>query len=219
MTKPHDERSDPMTNPKPKPETTDPQAALSAAFVAAWSEIQTLAHDANNPHFKNKYTSYDRIMQAIRPVMSRHDLCVIQPPFVVDDTNKAGINTIVRHKLGATLDLGCIAVPSKKDNDPQAFGSAMTYAKRYSLCAALGIPTGDDDDGNAAAATPPATGRAAAMGAINQWSGMSGEDATNAAKMVVELAGSKEPEALIDYVNKHKHEDFITHTSENLNHA
>ena len=208
-----------MTGKASNNTTTDPQAALSAAFVAAWSEIQTLAHDANNPHFKNKYTSYDRIMQSIRPIMAKHDLCVIQPPFVVEDTNKAGINTIVRHALGATMDLGCIAVPSKKDNDPQAFGSAMTYAKRYSLCSALGIPTGDDDDGNAAAATPPATSWAAVMGAVAQWSGMSGEDNKNAARMVSELAGSKEPQALIDYVNKHKNEDFLTHTSENLNHA
>lgn len=211
-----------MPDPKPKPsKTTDPQSALSAAFVAAWSEIQTLGHDANNPHFKNKYTSYDRIMQAIRPIMARHDLCIIQSPFVVEDTNKAGINTTIMHSLGGTIDLGAIAVPAKKDNDPQAFGSSMTYAKRYSLCAALGIPTGDDDDGNAGAAMPtkqaapvaPPTPKQQAVKLIEQWCGMDGDDLIRAMSDVVRMAETKEPTELIAYVNAHIGEDFIQHTS------
>lgn len=209
-----------MTTAKQK--TTDPQSALSEAFVAAWSEIQTVAHDASNPHFRNEYTSYDRIMQVIRPIMSKHGLAIIQAPFVVEDTNKAGINTSVMHNLGGTMDLGCIAVPSKKQDDPQAFGSSMTYAKRYSLCASLGIPTGEDDDGNLGASAPvkqaePQTPKQQAAAAIKAWCGMDGDDLIRAMGDVVRVSGTKEPTELIEYVKSHMSDDFITHIKNNTN--
>lgn len=197
------------TNPKP--------SKVYAAFVAAWSTIRTLEHDSANPHFKARYTSYDRIMQALRPILADNKLAVIQLPEIYE--SRATLHTVVLHNDGGKIDLGTIAVPVKKDNDPQAFGSALTYAKRYALCAAFGIPTGDDDDANAAAASPPQITKAAAMGAINKWSGMSGKDATEAAKQVVELAGTTDPQKLIDYVNAHKGEDFITHTSKEATNA
>lgn len=193
----------------------NPPSKVSAAFVAAWSTIRTLGHDASNPHFKNKYTSYDKIMQAIRPILADHNLAIIQPPIIMD--TRAALRTVLVHDDGGQLDLGCIAVPVKKDNDPQAFGSAMTYAKRYALCAALGIPTGDDDDGNAAAEQPKQDTKAAAMGAIASWAGIAGSDLANAASKVMQWAGVEKgdpdaPAKIIAYVEQHKSEDFIEHS-------
>ena len=197
--------------------TNSPPSKVSEACVKAWAAIHTIGHDGKNPHLKNKYTTYDKIMQVIRPILAEHDLAVMQLPVVID--NRAAVQTILRHTDGGVLDLGTIAVPCKKDSDPQAYGSSMTYAKRYSLCAAFGIPTGDDDDGNLGAATPtqaPAraepTTKQLAIKAIQDWCGMKDDALIEAMGMVVKLAGSKDHQALIDYVNAHKGEDFIKHT-------
>ena len=193
----------------------NPPSKVSAAFVEAWSTIRTLGHDSNNPHFRNKYTSYDKIMQAIRPILAERKLAIIQPP--MEAGNRAALRTLLIHEDGGQLDLGTIAVPVKKDDDPQAFGSAMTYAKRYALCAALGIPTGEDDDGNAAAEQPKQDTKAAAMGAISSWAGVAGSDLANAALKVMQWAGVEKgdpdaPAKVVAYVEKHKQEDFIEHS-------
>jgi hypothetical protein len=63
------------------------------------------------------------------------------------------VETMFIHESGETLSAGKLHVPASK-NDPQGYGSALTYARRYSLMAACGIAP-EDDDGNAASRKPP----------------------------------------------------------------
>jgi hypothetical protein len=131
-------------------------ASFSADVVNAFSEIEGAAKDKLNPHFKSKYADLTSVIDAIKPVLSRHNLAFYQRP----QPSESGIlvQTVLRHASGEEIDLGTLYVPANK-NDPQGFGSAMTYARRYALMTAFGVPA-EDDDGNAAvkATANPTTG-------------------------------------------------------------
>jgi hypothetical protein len=63
------------------------------------------------------------------------------------------VETVFVHESGEMLECGKLHVPAAK-HDPQGYGSALTYARRYSLMAACGIAP-EDDDGNAGSKKPP----------------------------------------------------------------
>jgi len=188
---------------------SDQQTTIAAALVKAWAAIRAVGHDRSNDHFRSRYTTYDAIVQATRPILPEHGLAMLQLPGIDPDGRAIVRNTLV-HESGEVMDLGAISVPVKKDNDPQAFGSAMTYAKRYAWCAALGVPTGDDDDANGAAAEPKTEDpRRAAMAAIQKWTGLNGTDLTQAAGEVARMAGSKDPEQILAFVRSNQDRDFM----------
>ncbi|GAF38039.1 ERF family protein [Lentilactobacillus farraginis] len=68
---------------------------------------------------------------------------------LITEDGRVGISTIILHKSGEFMAFDPAYVPVKK-NDAQGYGSAETYARRYSLSAAFGISSDVDDDGNAA---------------------------------------------------------------------
>lgn len=125
---------------------------LSAALVKAFAEIEGATKDKINPHFKSKYADIGSVIDAIKPILAKHDLAFTQHP----QPSESGviIETILHHAAGETLSMGTLFVPANK-NDAQGFGSALTYARRYALMTAFGVPA-EDDDGNAAAASAPA---------------------------------------------------------------
>jgi len=127
-------------------------ASFSADVVSAFSEIEGAAKDKLNPHFKSKYADLTSVIDAIKPVLSRHNLAFYQRP----QPSESGIlvQTVLRHASGEEIDLGTLYVPANKQ-DAQGFGSAMTYARRYALMTAFGVPA-EDDDGNAAVKAAPA---------------------------------------------------------------
>jgi hypothetical protein len=131
-------------------------ASFSADVVNAFSEIEGAAKDKLNPHFKSKYADLTSVMDAIKPALARHNLIFYQR----SQPSESGIlvQTVLRHASGEEIDLGTLYVPANKQ-DAQGFGSAMTYARRYALMTAFGVPA-EDDDGNAAvkATTNPSTG-------------------------------------------------------------
>jgi hypothetical protein len=122
-------------------------ANLSGSLVRALSEIEGAAKDKVNPHFKSKYADIASVIDAIKPVLAKHDLGFTQH----SQPSEAGVivETVLHHAGGETLSMGSLYVPANK-NDPQGFGSALTYARRYALMTAFGVPA-EDDDGNAAA--------------------------------------------------------------------
>jgi hypothetical protein len=132
---------------------------LSSALVTALAEIEGAAKDKVNPHFKSKYADIGSVIDAIKPVLAKHDLGFTQHP----RPSEGGvcIETVLHHKGGEQMSLGELFVPANR-NDAQGFGSALTYCRRYALMTAFGVPA-EDDDGNAAAkatAANPSTGEA-----------------------------------------------------------
>jgi hypothetical protein len=124
---------------------------FSGDLVNAFAEIEGAAKDKVNPHFKSKYADLTSVIDAIKPVLAKHNLAFYQRP----QPSESGIlvQTILRHSSGEEVDLGTLYVPANK-NDAQGFGSALTYARRYALMTAFGVPA-EDDDGNAAARSSP----------------------------------------------------------------
>ncbi len=125
-------------------------AKVSAAFVKAQAEIEKAAKDKTNPHFRSKYADLGAVVDAIKPALEAHGLAFLQK--FHHDERGISVETIVIHESGETLSNGVLNVPASK-MDAQGFGSACTYARRYSLQAAFGVAP-EDDDGNAASKKP-----------------------------------------------------------------
>lgn len=124
---------------------------LAKALVAAQKEMSGAKKDSTNPHFKSKYADLASVDAAIGPAAAKHGLGYFQR--VVERDNAAAVETVILHESGEMLECGVVAVPVSK-SDAQGYGSAMTYARRYSLSAAFGVCP-EDDDGNAAAKAAP----------------------------------------------------------------
>ena len=119
---------------------------LSAALVRAFAEIEGATKSAENPHFKSKYADLASVIAAIKPALVNNNLSFEQHMQPSEDG--IIVETVVRHASGETTSFGSLYVPANK-RDAQGFGSASSYARRYSLLTAFGVPT-EDDDGNAA---------------------------------------------------------------------
>nr|WP_237438380.1 ERF family protein [Alteraurantiacibacter buctensis] len=126
-------------------------------MARAFGEIEAATKDANNPHFRSKYADLTSVIAAVKPALVKNGLFFTQHPEPVQ--GGVQIETMLHHAGGEHLSLGSLFVPANK-NDAQAFGSALTYARRYALVTAFGVPV-EDDDGNAATKNPPAASEAA----------------------------------------------------------
>ena len=125
--------------------------SLAQAMAAAFAAIEGATKSANNPHFKTKYADLTSVIEAIKPALVANNLFFTQNPRPHE--RGVEIETILHHAGGETFSLGSLFVPADKNN-AQGFGSALTYARRYALVTAFGVPV-EDDDGNAASASPP----------------------------------------------------------------
>lgn len=123
------------------------EASLHSAMAAAFGEVEAATKSANNSHFKSKYADIGAVIDAIKPALIRHGLFFTQHP----EPSERGVcvETVLHHAGGESMSMGKLFVPANKQ-DAQGFGSALTYARRYALVTAFGVPT-EDDDGNAAA--------------------------------------------------------------------
>ena len=123
-------------------------------IVAALSKLQTAmkqpSKNAVNPHFKNKYADLGACMDAVKPHLDSLGLAISQATQVGE--HGLVLQTVLHHVSGEKIEGTYPINPTKAD--PQGYGSAMTYARRYALCALLGIVADDDDDGNAASQPP-----------------------------------------------------------------
>ena len=124
---------------------------LFTALASAQAEMEAATKDSNNPFFKSKYADLNSVMGAVKPALARHGLAFIQ--ICHDAENCAKVETVIVHKSGEQFMCGAVSVPVSKV-DAQGYGSALTYARRYSLSSAFGVGA-EDDDGNAAAKAMP----------------------------------------------------------------
>ena len=99
-----------------------------------------------NPHFKSEYAPLDEVIRAVKKPLNDNGIFFLQKVYLAD--NGQCVETEF-HGHGAVVSGGKVYVVADKKT-PQGYGSALTYAKRYSLQTACGLPTGDDDDGNEA---------------------------------------------------------------------
>jgi len=124
---------------------------LATAMAKAQGQIKGALKDQNNPFFKSKYADLSSVVEAIRVPLSSNGLSYVQ--IAHEKENAAAFETKILHSSGEWLSCGIVSVPVSKA-DAQGFGSASTYARRYSLSAAFGVAP-EDDDGNAAAKAAP----------------------------------------------------------------
>lgn len=159
---------------------------IAPAFVAAQGEFLHAVRTTKGGH--GKFAPLPEIIEMARPVLAAHGLGYTQSA-LADDRNGIAIRTTIVHTSGQTLSDDRMFVPSAK-MDPQGFGSAMSYARRYGLLAVLGIATHDDDGSDALKAierqenaneivadTPRlTTAQAATLEAISAACGIAGRD-------------------------------------------
>jgi len=130
------------------------EQSLSVALAAAQGELKNPEKSKKNPHFKSRYAGLDDLLRAVRPVLSKHGIAFTQviemhggSPVLVTRLwvgDGSGPNELRSH------------YPLSWESNPQKQGSALTYARRYSLEAIVGVAGTEDDDGNAAAVVLPA---------------------------------------------------------------
>ncbi|MDO4795546.1 MAG: ERF family protein [Brachymonas sp.] len=126
--------------------------AIAAAFVRAQKEFAPALKTSTNPHFKSKYAALDACIEAVIGALNNNGIALMQPTHECSDG--VLVETVFLHESGEQISAGKLHVPATK-KDAQGYGSALTYARRYSLMAACGIAP-EDDDGNAASVPAPA---------------------------------------------------------------
>ena len=123
--------------------TSDKIEKLSAAFAAAQAGFKHAKLDGVNPHFENRFATLRSIHEAIRVPMHKAGLAWLQA--VSDEGGRVVLTTRIVHSSGQWLETEVTAAPGK--GGVQGLGSAVSYLRRYSLAALVGVAAGDDDDG------------------------------------------------------------------------
>lgn len=124
---------------------------LMAAIARAQAEMKAATMDKVNPHFQSRYATLAAVIDAVREPLTKHGVAFVQRVHQVDAG--VGIETVFLGH-GAEFSTGVLVVPVDK-RTAQGMGSALTYARRYSLSMACCISAEEDDDGNAAEANAP----------------------------------------------------------------
>jgi hypothetical protein len=147
---------------------------LAPALVKAQGMIEGAVKDAKNEFFKgpkgaSKYATLTAVWDAAKPALQANGLAVLQLPCVAPHGH-VGLTTVVLHESGQSISEK-FYMPLKDASNPQAAGSAITYARRYALSSVLGICP-EDDDGNTAAkggATPKEALRTSTVDHLKEW--------------------------------------------------
>lgn len=123
---------------------------IASALVKAQKAFAPALKTSTNPAYKSKYADLSACVEAVIDALNENGIMLMQPTHECE--SGVMIETLFLHESGETLSAGKLHVPAVKQ-DPQGYGSAITYARRYSLMAACGIAP-EDDDGNAGSKQP-----------------------------------------------------------------
>lgn len=138
--------------------TSESIVKITSAFLAAQRKIESVIKDSSNPYFNSKYADLTSVIEACKKHLNDNDIAILQP---IDGMM---VETILIHTSGewfssyTPIEVRRTKVTTKDDvttetlSDPQAMGSAITYAKRYGLQSMVLLPA-EDDDGNSASKT------------------------------------------------------------------
>ena len=126
--------------------TSEQTDKLWPAIVKARQAMKGPKKDSTNPHFKSKYADLSECIDAADAAGIAHGLVTLQEPS--SDSAGVSVSTLIVHESGQWVQFDPLYIPASK-NDAQGFGSAVSYARRYSIKAAWNMAD-EDDDGNAA---------------------------------------------------------------------
>lgn len=161
---------------------------IALALSKVQSKLQPAKKDANNPFFKSTYADLNSVWDSCRELLSEFGLSVTQVNAPTE--NGVTVETVLMHTSGQWIS-GTMFLPVIEPN-PQKFGSAMTYARRYGLAAIIGIVADEDDDGNTASGktqvkqTPKMTGnQQEVIATMSKSSGMDTDKMTEFMKQTI----------------------------------
>lgn len=126
--------------------------AFWKAFLAAQKSMRDPCKDTTNPHFRSRFVSLKGVADSVRPCL--HDANIVATQMIDYDEAGTFVRTVLAHTGGGSIESRCPVICAKP-NDPQAMGSAITYARRYALAAICGVAPSDDDDDGESAVRPP----------------------------------------------------------------
>jgi hypothetical protein len=128
---------------------------LSTALAKFQAEIKNPKTTAKNPQFSSKYAPLDVILEAVRPILGKLGLSIIQN--TGGDLENISISTMLLHSSGEWIETDSFKFKGEQmlkgggtKLSIQGAGSCITYGRRYQVTAILGIAGNDDDDGNSA---------------------------------------------------------------------
>jgi len=110
-------------------------------LIEAQKDIDHAVKDAKNPFFKSQYATLEAVIETAKSAFNKHGIYFQQ---VAKEYERGASVETIFYGHGGVLQTGCVQVPTDKF-DPQAYGGALTYARRYSLSLACGISSKDDD--------------------------------------------------------------------------
>jgi len=126
-------------------------SAIVKGMIKAKTTIGNVIKETGmNPHLKNRHVELDHLLQKINPVLQENQMFLFQLP-----TGRELINRL-EHENGEYLQWSYELSPV--GSDPQKVGSAITYARRYSIFGLLSVFGGADDDGQSASEKPISDG-------------------------------------------------------------
>ena len=150
--------------------TSESVSSIAKALVAFGKAMPKVPKDKTNPHFKNKYATLSIMIEKATPHLTANGLVIVQ------QIDGADLTTTLMHESGEFIT-ATAAMPCAQPSNPQAMGSAITYARRYAYGAILSLDIDDDDDANAATqvpkqqATPPPPAKAQLTPTHPKWLG------------------------------------------------
>ena len=127
---------------------------IATALVKAQLEMVAPKKGSVNPFFKNKYADLNDVLSAVVPALNNNGIVLLQPLVNIDGKNY--VKTVLMHESGETFE-SIAEIFCKNQNDAQAYGSGITYARRYALSSICGIGSEDDDAQKAVQPKPQAT--------------------------------------------------------------
>lgn len=130
-------------------EMSESKNEIFKALNSFRTKLKQPKKDKTNPFFKSNYVDLSGVTKAIDEALEDTGLAFFQNPVKTETPNQVGIETIITHSSGQFIEFDPFVVPVGGKHDAQAFGSAKTYASRYSLATAFGVTDSVDDDGNA----------------------------------------------------------------------
>lgn len=142
-----------MTDQTAETDQNTETETLFEALLMVQGEMPSLAKKGRNPAFGSKYMTLDTIVETVQPILNKYGLVWMAFPTAYE--GRATLRYVLQHTASGEKVEDEMPLLNEKNN-MQGLGSALTYARRYALCAVLNLVADEDDDGNKASEKPSA---------------------------------------------------------------